>query len=254
MNFSNGTATAHYSNCPKRLIPLPMQIILHNRANLMIETFKKQLEGLIGEYQSAMDKSRHSDGSGGLTRTQVVDLITRITAAIERISGRDATYFRQIKEIGENRRRRNMLTELSDLAGIANALLSDIQNDYLSSFEETVHGDMFGDFLEMATQIIANKNKDAAAVLGGCTLEVHIRQLCAKYDVTSTLKGNPKKTDTLNAELVKAGAYSKQDQKNVTAWLALRNNATHGNYNEYTMGEVKIFIAGIRDFITRKPA
>ena len=143
---------------------------------------------------------------------------------------------------------------MANLIGVAKALLSDIQNDYLSSFEETVRGDLFGDFLEMAAHLIKNENKDAAAVLGGCTLEAHIRKLCAKYGVATALDGKPKRANTLNAELLKAGAYAQQDQKNVTAWLELRNNSTHGNYDKYTMGEVKIFIAGIRDFITRKPA
>ena len=59
---------------------------------------------------------------------------------------------------------------------------------------------------------------------------------CAKYDVTTTLNEKPKNTDTLNAALVKAGAYTKLDQKNVTAWLGLRNKAVHGDYSAYTMG------------------
>ena len=230
-----------------------MQIILHNRANLMTETFKKQLEELIAEYQSAIHQSRHSDASDVLTRTQAVDLKTRSIAAIERISGQNSTYFRQVTKL-DSEELPNPWYEVANLIGIAKALLSDIQNDYMISFEETIHGDMSGDFLEMATKFIDDNKKDAAAVLGGSTLEVHIRQLCAKYDVTTTLNEKPKKTDTLNAELVKAGAYAKQDHKNVNAWLSLRNNAAHGNYDEYTMGEVKIFIAGIRDFITRKPA
>ena len=221
----------------------------------MNEAFKKQLEGLIAEYQSARDQSRYADASGVLHRTQVVDLITRITAAIERISGRDSSYFRQIKELEKKRLKRNILTEMSDLVGIAKALLSDIKNDYIVSFEETVRGNLFGDFLEMATQLIDdNKNKDAAAVLAGSTLDAHIRQLCAKYDVTTTLNEKPKQTDTLNAALVKAGAYTKLDQKNVTAWLGLRNKAVHGDYSAYTMDQVEPFIGGIRNFITRNPA
>ena len=221
-------------------------------ASLMTETFKKQLEEIIAEHETALSQSSHSDASDVLSEIQISDLKMRCIAAIARYGGQNSLYFRQVAEI--DKASEHLWTKMNLLTGVAKALLSDIRNDYLISFEETVHGDMFGDFLEMATQIIANKNKDAAAVLGGCTIEVHIRQLCAKYDVTTTFNGKAKKTDTLNAELVKAGAYGKQDQKNVTAWLALRNNASHGNYDEYTMGEVKIFIAGIRDFITRKPA
>ena len=247
MNFSNVTATAHCSIYPQKLT-LPMQTILHNRTNMMNEAFKEQLEGLIAEYQSACEQSP----SGGLSRTPVVDLITRLTAAIERIAGRDSTYFRQINELDNKRLKRKIQTELSDLVGIAKALLSDIQNDYMVSFEEIVRGDLFGDFLEMATQLIDdNKNKDAAAVLAGSTLDAHIKQLCDKYRVTTTSGKKRKNADTLNAELVKAGVYTKLDQKNVTAWLGLRNNAVHGNYSEYTMDQVKLFVDGIRNFITR---
>lgn len=83
----------------------------------------------------------------------------------------------------------------------------------------------------MADHLTANGHKDAAAVLAGSTLEAHLRQLCSKQGVSTTFSGIPMKVDTINAELVKAGAYSKLDQKNITAWLGLRNDAAHGNYS-----------------------
>ena len=58
----------------------------------------------------------------------------------------------------------------------------------------------------------------------------------------------------MNADLCKAGAYTKLDQKNVTAWLDLRNKAAHGSYDSYTKDQVVLMIAGIRDFITRNTA
>ena len=138
--------------------------------------------------------------------------------------------------------------------GVAKALLSDIQNDYLKGLEEIIHGDLFSDFLEMATHLMENKYKDAAAVMAGSTLEVHMRKLCDKHSVTTTSGRKPKKAELLNAELAKEGVYSKLDQKNVTAWLGLRNNAAHGNYSEYTKEQVKLLIDSVRDFITRYPA
>ncbi len=38
----------------------------------------------------------------------------------------------------------------------------------------------------------------------------------------------------MNNELAAFGAYNKLDQKNVTAWLDLRNKAAHAQYHEYT--------------------
>ena len=58
----------------------------------------------------------------------------------------------------------------------------------------------------------------------------------------------------LNAELIKSNAYSKLDQKNVTAWLGLRNSAAHGCYTDYDKQQVSLLISSIRDFLTRNPA
>jgi hypothetical protein len=62
------------------------------------------------------------------------------------------------------------------------------------------------------------------------------------------------KLDTMNSDLAKAGAYNKNDQKQGTAWAGFRNDAAHGNYRNYGNGEVRLMLAGIRDFISRNPA
>jgi hypothetical protein len=49
--------------------------------------------------------------------------------------------------------------------------------------------------------------------------------------------------------LAAASTFSKLDQKNVTAWLDLRNKAAHGKYAEYETPQVNLLIGGIRDFI-----
>ncbi len=96
--------------------------------------------------------------------------------------------------------------------------------------------------------------KDPAAVLAGSTLEVHQKKLCSKFAIETETNGKPEKVNSLNEKLRKQGAYEKLDQKSITAWLNLRNNAAHGNYSEYETGQVRLLIAGIRDFITRHPA
>ena len=58
----------------------------------------------------------------------------------------------------------------------------------------------------------------------------------------------------MNADLAKKGAYGKNDQKQVTAWAAIRNNAAHKEYDKYTAELVKLMIAWTRDFISKNPA
>lgn len=130
----------------------------------------------------------------------------------------------------------------------------DIKAGYLISFEEVIHADIFSDFLEMADYLVSSGYKDASAVIAGSTLESHLRQLCKKTGIPTEQNDKPLKADRLNSDLVKSGIYGKLDQQNVIAWLGLRNNAAHGNYNEYSKEQVKLLVSSIRDFITRNPA
>jgi hypothetical protein len=53
----------------------------------------------------------------------------------------------------------------------------------------------------------------------------------------------------MNADLAKASVYSSAYQKQITAWLGLRNFAAHGKYSEYTKEEIALMLQGVRQFI-----
>jgi hypothetical protein len=121
--------------------------------------------------------------------------------------------------------------------------------------ESEIHADIFADFLEMADYLLQQGYKDPAAVVIGSVLEAHLRKLCGKHGIpVSKPDGSPKKADTLNSELAAGAVYSKLDQKSVTAWLDLRNQAAHGNYKDYTKEQVVLMLQGVRDFSARHPA
>jgi hypothetical protein len=69
-----------------------------------------------------------------------------------------------------------------------------------------------------------------------------------------TVQGRPKKADLLKSELLKAGVYGLADQKQITAWLDIRNNAAHGHYDKVHQGSVRLLIDGIRHFVMTHPA
>ena len=218
----------------------------------MSTIFKEQLESIIRDYDSATENAKHEDTSDVLNLTEVSDLRARCVAAIERASGSNSTYRRLINDIGA--KEDSCWNYLRGEIGVAKALLSDINNNYMQSFEEILHSDLFGSFLEMAMHLLDNGYKDASAVLAGSSLEIHIKHLCMKNIVNTLRNGKPIKTETLNSELKKKGVYTNLDQKNITAWLDLRNNAAHGNYNGYTKEQVRLLISSVQDFITRYPA
>lgn len=218
----------------------------------MTNIYEQQLDAVIREYAAACERSKHDDASDVLSKTDVRSLQTRCLAAIERTSGRASVYFERATAV--DRERDHEWGHLAGQVGIAESLLSDIQHGYLRSLEELIHGDVFGDFLEMAQHLVTTGYKDAAAVIAGATLESHLRALCVKNGVATEHSGVHRKAEGLNADLVKAGAYSKLDQKNVTAWLGLRNDAAHANYEGYDKNQVLLLVSSVRDFITRNPA
>jgi hypothetical protein len=101
--------------------------------------------------------------------------------------------------------------------------------------------------------------KDPAAVLAGGVLEEQLRKLCDKHGIPTTVtdaKGNvrPKRLNALNDELANRNVYGRNEQKQVTAWVGIRNDAAHAEYDKYTLEEVKLMIAGTREFLNRNPA
>ncbi len=142
---------------------------------------------------------------------------------------------------------------------MAKALRSDLTAGHLRSLVELEHAGTFADYLDMAQHLLGQGYKDAAAVVVGATLEAHLRALCDKHSVeleriAAHGRRVPLGADAMNAELARRGAFEKLDQKAVTAWCDLRNNAAHGHYANYTAPQVDLMIAGVRDFVRRTPA
>ena len=148
----------------------------------MTDTFKKQLKSVISEYELACSQSKHDDASD-VSLTQIADLQMRCITAIERAAGRNSACYEEVMKISRGKNWPHYQVALQ--IGVAKALLSDIENDYLTSFEETIRGDLFADYVEMAAHLVENEYKDPAAVLAGSTLEVHLRQLCEKHGVAA---------------------------------------------------------------------
>ena len=214
----------------------------------MTDTFKAQLRDIVATYES-IDSTHGSEPPGDI----VASLQARCLAAIERVSGRQSTYLRMAEGIVKEKVTFNY--QMTRLVGVVRALLADLDSNYMESVGELLRGDVFADYLDMATHLLDKGYKDAAAVVAGSTLEVHLRKLCVKSNIITTgSNGKTKKADLLNSELHKAGAYSNLEQKSVTAWLSLRNDAAHGNYSKYGDQQVQLLVSGIRDFVARHAA
>jgi hypothetical protein len=210
-----------------------------------------QLNVLLDAYQQQRRVAAEANSFTPLAEIRA--MVTRFQAAIARLTAPSSTYAKSVDRLY------NMMKIDQDcrpeLAGIVTALRDDIQAGWLESVIELAHADTYEGYLEMAEGLASQGYKDAAAVIAGTSLEVHLKTLASKYGVDiSTSGGGPKKADTLNSDLRKADVYNALEQKSVTTWLGIRNSAAHGHYDEYDMNRVVELIKGVRDFAIRYPA
>ncbi len=222
----------------------------------MNEEVKKQtlrrLRRIRKEYEKMNKEAKHEDLSD-LSDSDIYSIFTRISSSIVSIAGKNSEYYEQMVSIKEKKDYVGQKVVL--LVGVLDALIFDIQNDYLAKISELIHADIFSDFLEMGEHLLGEGYKDAAAVITGSTLENHIKKLAQKNGIQidysdSKGKHRAKKTQVLNEDLTKNKIYSMNQQKQITAWLDIRNCAAHGKYNEYNADQVDLMIKGIRLFIS----
>ncbi len=211
-----------------------------------------QIDSVLEQIGAARASAKYDDLSD-LGSSKLTELATLATAALDRLTPPKSAYRPDSIDLGSNSK--FVGHRLQAYEGALRALRTDIANGYMRSAIELVHAAVFSDFLDMAEHLLSSGYKDAAAVIIGSTLEEHLRKLAEKSGVAVVeASGKPLKSDVVNAGLVKADAYNTLQQKGVTAWLGLRNDAAHGHYDRYDERQVASLLRDVRDFMIRHPA
>ncbi len=209
-----------------------------------------QIDDLLKDFERAKAASPHDDLSGGLPKSEMVRIRARLFAGVKRLAPSGTTYLQEAQKASGHDGQ-----VIMELAGILSALKDDYQAGYTYTVEELVHGELFDDFLEMATELERKGYKDPAAVIAGSVLEEHIRKLATRNQIPlQDANGRHKSFDSLAIELVKLQQISEPQRKILVAWYGLRSEAAHGHYENVTAPDVQRMIGGIRDFMVRLPA
>jgi len=217
---------------------------------LDVQQVLAQIDQSISEYQQLRARSKWDDCSDQ-TEAEAMRVCSRMASTLARLSPPGSYHQRNLEKITSAD---SSYFKLGPLVGALAALRKEYELGHFQSFAELVHADTAVSFIDMAEELHRQGYKDAAAVITGSLLEQHLRDLCAKNQISVEVNGRHKKADALNAELAGQAVYSKLEQKNVTAWLGLRNEAAHGNYATYTAAEVQLLIQNIQAFMSRYPA
>jgi hypothetical protein len=216
---------------------------------LSTEDVVRKIDAVLERYMSptgSFDRDR-VDANG---RGPAAGWLVSSQEAVERFAPPGSWYLRVAGEASGSD-----AFQLELVAGVLQALRADYQDGLLVDLTELVHADLFDEFLDMAEHLLDSGYKGPAAVLAGGVLEEQLRKLSCKFGVPTTKEsGESEKAESMNASLAKLGTYTKTEQKQVTAWLGLRNDAAHAKHDEFLDGEVTVMIQGLRGFVLRHPA
>jgi hypothetical protein len=218
------------------------------------QQYLKHLDSIIGTYEGALISDQY--GNICIPDDIAHGLIARTRNTVAKMCGGASPYVEEIESILGMEWAISYKVEI--IVGILKSLRSDLEDGFLDSLTELVRAEIFDDFIDMAEYLVNDGYKDAAAVIAGSALEAHLRRLRLKYGVRveiATTDGTVrnKRAEQMNQDLGKIG-YSLLDQKQITAWLELRNSAAHGKYDAYSQGQVPNAAEWVRDFIMKNPA
>lgn len=162
---------------------------------------------------------------------------------IAMVCGEKSTHYEEFVERENGGFYSTNYTDMLHLKAVFEATREDFEGGYLNSVRSLVQAEVFSNELEQAHELFKSGYHVPAAVVAGVVLETTLRQLCEDADIAA---GSLNK---MNADLSKAGVYNLLVQKRITALADIRNNAAHGNPENFTIDDVRDMIAKVEAFV-----
>jgi len=218
---------------------------------MKIEDFLRRIDELLQQSIEVLSTTRKLEWGSYVDTGKFRGLRAACLSLLKNLFGEYHPYFSEFNE----QVKIEHPEDVEQAVGILNAAKMELNGGWFNTTRGLLSAEIFYDFLEMAEHLLTEGYKDPAAVMIGSVLEKHLRNLCLKYNIDTHIEKNgkliPKKASLINAELAKSNVYNKLDEKNVTAWLDLRNKAAHGKYDEYTKEQVVLFSNAVNEFMAR---
>jgi len=168
---------------------------------------------------------------------------------VENISGKNSIYYQHLPNGLYDQT--NIHEDLSGIIGIIESLRLDIEFGVFENYSRLIHRKVFNSYLDMAKHFLSEGYKDPAAMIAGCALEMHLRELCtvAEIEIKRKDKDEFQKAENLNTELYKKQIITGYQFKQITAFLDIRNKAAHGLFDQYIENDVELLISWFEEFL-----
>jgi len=180
----------------------------------------------------------YSDGK--INSQKAIHWETNVENLLSRIMGNNSVHYKNFVRILSK-----PLTYIPvfNALGVLEAAKDDYKNEHMYNIRQLVEAEVFDDFLEQADHLLKSGYYQPAAVVCGCVLEDGMRKLCERNGIEI---GTKPKLDKMNADLAKAGIYTKLTLKKITHLADLRNKAAHGQWEQFKKKDVEEMLSSVR--------
>lgn len=134
-------------------------------------------------------------------------------------------------------------SEFNILKAILAAAKEDFEGGYLFNLTSLAQAEVLNDALEQAELFLKSDFKDAACVVIGVALETTLKKISLRHG--GAILG----LENMNTALRKVGVYNLTKQKQITAWIDLRNKGAHGMWDAYSAADIRDMHSGVKRFI-----
>jgi hypothetical protein len=179
-------------------------------------------------------------------RAAVAGWQARCRAALVDLLGESSSYLGSF-DAASTGRTLAMEDDVRSQLGVMASVLLDAKSGYLlQSARRLVSAEVYGDLLEQADGLLANRYDLAAAAVCGAALESGLRTLCRRRGVPVQRKDD---ISALSTKLTQKGHITAVRRSEIQVWSTVRSKADHGHPEEFGPDDVAKMIAGVQSFL-----
>lgn len=160
----------------------------------------------------------------------------------------DSPYRLKADRIANGRHGYGIHHAVAEFGSVISSLIKDADAGLLASVADQARAEAFDDFLDHANHYLQNARKQEAGVIAGVVFEDALRRICRKLAIVE--KGQ--KVDALISELATRNELTPVKAKRARAAADVRTKATHAQWDEFELDDVRSTIEFTRALIETK--
>jgi hypothetical protein len=213
------------------------------------ETVRARVAQLIDQSDSLSAGNKHGQCTDERQQQSCSAWLTAAQNVVHLIFNSDTAPYRQKADRIVSRNHGYVIHDaVGELGAVLRSLLHDADAGLLASVADKARAEAFDDFLEHAAAYHRDSRKNEAGVIAGVVFEDTLRRICRKLAITE--KGQ--KLDGLISELSTSGELSAVKAKRARVAAAVRTKASHAQWDEFELEDVRATIDFTRELIAAK--